>query len=191
MGLTASILPRVIRFGAHNTRRNLPAASSSKRGESNFLVRFERAFFAQEIGPTGREFAAGREFSLDGYGRADVLWLAWRRTATADDFSAISLNKHIHLTAIEAKLKDWRKGLQQASRYRHFANRALLVLPPEAARIALGYIQTFRDLNVGLWEFDAVRGRIIKHTTPRVSQALNEKARDKAIRIIHRHLNLG
>lgn len=189
MRLTTSDLPRVIRFGAHNTRRNLPSVSSSKRGESNFLARFERAYFAQEKGLAGQEFAAGREFGLEGYGRADVLWLAWKKSPVMDDFSALSLNKRIHVTAIEAKLKDWRKGLQQASRYRHFANRALLVLPPNTARIALGYLETFKNLNVGLWEFDAASGRIIKHTTPRVRRAINERAREKAIQIIHRHLN--
>lgn len=188
MRLMTTDTPRVIRFGAHNTRRNLPAASASKRGESNFLARFERAYFAQETGLSGHEFAAGREFGLDGYGRADVLWIAWKKTPDSSDFSALALSKRIHVTAVEAKLKDWRKGLQQASRYRYFANRALLVLPPDTARIALGFLETFRSLNVGLWEFDAATGRIIKHTTPRVRRALSRKARQKAIEIIHRQL---
>lgn len=153
--------------------------------EINFLSRFERAYFAQEA---GREFAAGREFGLDGYGRADLLWLAWRRSPGGEEFSALALKKRIQLTAIEAKLKDWRKGLQQASRYRHFANRALLVLPPEATRIARDYLPIFRSLNVGLWEFDPARSRIVKHTTPRARRALNGKARAKAMQVIQRHL---
>jgi len=186
-----SSLPRFIRFGAQNTRKNLPYASSSKRGESNFLSRFERAYFAQEGRRAGVKVVAGREFSLDGYGRADVLWLAWRQSPDAEDFSAVALNKRIHVTAIEAKLRDWRKGLQQAARYRHFANRSLLVLPNGAARIALDYIETFRRLNVGLWEFDPATERITKHTTPRIRKAVNAKAREKAIRVIHRYLNLG
>jgi hypothetical protein len=190
MRLTISS-PRVIRFGAHNTRRNLPAVSSAKRGESNFLARFERAYFAQEIGLAGHELVAGREFGLDGYGRADVLWIAWKPDPLSADFSALALSKRIQVTAIEAKLKDWRKGLQQASRYRYFANRALLVVPPTTARIAVGYLDTFRELNVGLWEFDPATQRIIKHTTPRQRRPLNERARERAIAIIHRHLDLG
>jgi hypothetical protein len=190
MRLTTST-PRVIRFGAHNTRRNLPAVSSAKRGESNFLARFERAYFAHETGLVGHELVAGREFGLDGYGRADVLWIAWKQAPDATDFSALALSRRIHVTAIEAKLKDWRKGLQQAARYRYFANRALLVVPPATARVALNYLSTFRELNVGLWEFDPETGRIFKHTTPRQRRALNERARERAIRIIHRHLDLG
>jgi hypothetical protein len=186
-----SSLPRFIRFGAQNTRKNLPYSSSSKRGESNFLSRFERAYFAQGTAHAGVKVVAGREFSLDGYGRADVLWLAWRQTPDAEDFSAVALNKRIHVTAIEAKLKDWRKGLQQASRYRHFANRALLILPSGTAKIALEYIEAFRRLNVGLWEFDPITERITKHTTPRIRKAMNAKAREKAIQVIHRSLNLG
>src|SRR5882672_9517733 len=104
MRLTTSKLPRVIRFGSHNTRRNLPAASASKRREINFLAQFERAYFAQAKKPAVRAFAAGREFGLDGYGRADLLWLAWARDD--DEFSAVSLDRRIRLTAIEAKMKD-------------------------------------------------------------------------------------
>jgi hypothetical protein len=185
------VSPRIIRFGSHNTRRNLPAASSAKRGESNFLARFERAYFEQEIGFPDHELVAGREFGLDGYGRADVLWIAWKPTLSPADFSALTLSKRIQVTAIEAKLKDWRKGLQQAARYRYFANRALLVLPPDTARIANSYLTTFRELNVGLWEFDPETARIIKHTTPRQRRALNERARERAVQIIHRHLNLS
>jgi hypothetical protein len=191
MTLMTSNLPRVIRFRAHNTRQNLPDVSASKRQESNFLARFERAYFAQAKCAGGREFAAGREFGIDGYGRADLLWLAWRHSPNAGDFSAVSLNRRIQLTAIEAKLKDWRKGLQQASRYRHFANRALLVLPPHTARIAREYLDFFRRLNVGLWEFDPDGACIVKHTTPRTRRPLSQRARLKAIRILQRYLNLG
>ncbi|MEO5960120.1 MAG: hypothetical protein ABIR80_13465 [Opitutaceae bacterium] len=179
--------PRVLRFRALDTRKNLPRASSAKRTESSFLSRFERAYHRQEV---GREFAAGREFAIDGYGRADLLWLAWRRPAASDEFSALALKERVQLTAIEAKMKDWRKGLQQASRYRYFANRALLVLPPETARIARKYLATFRWLNVGLWAFDPALDRIVKHITPRLCHPLSGRAREKALQVIARHLNL-
>jgi hypothetical protein len=179
--------PRVLRFRALDTRKNFPQASSAKRAESSFLSRFERVYLAHEA---GGQFAGGREFAIDGYGRADLLWLAWRRPAADDDFSALALKERIQLTAIEAKMKDWRKGLQQASRYRYFANRALLVLPPATARIARKYLATFRSLNVGLWEFDPALGRITKHTTPRIRRPISGRAREKALHVLAQHLNL-
>lgn len=174
---------RVIKFGCHDTRRNLPLASSSKRGESNFLARFEKVYFASELRTATKKqkFATGREFALDGFGRADLLFMAWTHVKTTEEFTAVALRSRLRLTAIEAKIKDWRKGLMQAARYRFFANRALLVLPPETALSALTFLSTFRDLNVGLWEFDSTTNRLRKHFTPRGGRPLNMKAREKAV----------
>ena len=184
---------RVVHFRCHNTRRNLPPASALKRGESNFLARFERIYLESELRAARRKhrFAAGREFALDGFGRADILFMAWTHERPTEDFTAMALKSWLKLTAIEAKMKDWRKGLMQAARYRFFANRSLLVLPPASARVAAGYITTFRDLNVGLWEFDPSTDRIRKHFTPRSRRPLNLKAREKAVHAIKRGLKLS
>ena len=182
--------PKVIRFGCHNTRRNLPANSASKRGEANFLGAFERAYFASLSSPID-SFARGREFGLNGFGRADMIWLAWRGKVESEDFCALGLRRRIQLTAIEAKLKDWRKGLIQAARYRHFSNRAILVLPPATATTAVTFMETFKALSVGLWEFDSVAGKITKHTTPRLSKPLNLQAHAQAMEMIKHRLEFS
>ena len=181
---------RVIRFGSHNTRRNLPSATSSKRGESNFLACFEKIFLKHECSITneGQKLASGREFALEGFGRADLLSVVWKHTETCGDFTALTLRNQLRMTAVEAKMTDWRKGLMQAARYRFFANRALLVLPPIATKRALVFLVTFRDLNVGLWEFDEKTHRLTKHFTPRSRRPLNFKAREKALDAIIRGL---
>jgi len=183
---------RTVYFGCLDTRRNLPPATSRKRGESNFLTRFERVYLEQELKTLAkkRRFATGREFALEGFGRADLLFMAWIHVTTAEDFTALALKGGLRLTAIEAKIKDWRKGLMQATRYRFFANRSLLVLPPAAARIATEYLVTFRDLNVGLWEFDPATNRIRKHFTPRNRRPLNSKAWERAVHAVTRGLKL-
>lgn len=181
--------PKTVKFGCQDTRRNLPSSSSGKRGESNFVARFERAYMEAEIAKlTERSLACGREFALDGFGRADVLFMAWKNPGHAGDFTAMAL-KSLSITAIEGKISDWRKGLMQASRYRFFANRALLVLPPEVCSTALAYLETFRNLNVGLWQFDPRTGVIRKHFTPRCGRPLNTKAREKAIHFISAKLD--
>ena len=175
---------KTVKFGCHDTRRNLPCSSSSKRGESNFVAKFERAYVEAELRKlTQRSLASGREFALDGFGRADVLFMAWKHPGDTADFTAMTL-KSLSITAIEGKISDWRKGLMQASRYRFFANRALLVLPPDVCATALAYLETFRNLNVGLWQFDPNTGVIRKHFTPRCGRPLNAKAREKAVHLI-------
>jgi hypothetical protein len=182
--------PKFICFGGHDTRRNLPAVSSAKRGEANFLGKFERAYFSGLKSNSSNAFARGREFTMNGYGRADVIWVAWRGKEDGDDFSAVALQRRVQLTAIEAKLKDWRKGLIQASRYRHFSNRAILVLPPASAITALAFLDTFRLLGVGLWEFDPQSEKITKHSTPRMARPLSARAHTQAIEMIEHRLKL-
>lgn len=179
-----------IRFGSYDTRRNLPAASSRKRGESNFLCAFEKVWMEQEVrsvSPDRTSLAAGREFGLEGFGRADLVFVAWRHVASSDS-TALSIKPPVQITAIEAKISDWRKGLMQASRYRFFANRTLLVLPPGVAAVAARFLPTFRTLNVGLWEFDSISLKLTKHFTPRAGKPLNKKVREKAVHIIGQKL---
>ena len=182
-------LPSRVDFGCHDTRRNLPAVSASKRGEANFLAKFERVYLEDAMGrrEARKQHASGREFALDGFGRADLVFMAWKNSSKSEDFSALAMEE-LDLTAIEAKIKDWRKGLMQASRYRFFANQALLVLPPASALVAARYLPTFQALQVGLWEFDPAALVITKHFTPTKTRPLNTKAREKAVHLIQASL---
>jgi hypothetical protein len=56
------------------------------------------------------------------------------------------------IIAIEAKLSDWRGGLEQAGRYRSFADRSYLALPePIAAKIAASeWAPGIRESGVGI-----------------------------------------
>lgn len=174
-------------FGSQNTRRNLPRAVSAKRKESNFLLRFERMFVVSEA----RAAVAGREFALEGFGRADLVWLAWESKKFSGDFTALALRRRLRLTAIEGKISDWRKGLQQAFRYRYFAHRSLLVLPMRSAQLASRYLPTFRRLRVGLWGFDERTGRLRKWFTPRSKRPISGKAWIKAIGLFESCLDLS
>lgn len=185
--------PRLIRFGCHDTGQNLPRAASPEKGEEGFLQRFEKAYFAAELTHRHRDrgFALGREFGPEGYGRADLLFLAWSTSPSEQGFAAMALKDRLCITAIEAKLKDWRKGLMQAARYRAFANRSLLVVPPDTARVALAYLPTFKTLGVGLWAFAPDTLTLRRHFTPRPATAMIPRARDKALHLIGLRLQLG
>lgn len=179
--------PMFIEFGCQDTRRNLPRASALKRTEANFLRKFERVYLAME----STAAFAGREFGLQGYGRADLVWLAYESSVAPGEFTALALKKRVRLTAIEGKIKDWRKGLIQAARYRYFAHRSLLVLPMETAEKAACFLDTFRSLRVGLWGFDPKTCRLRKWCTPRAASPLNKRAWEKAVHLIGSRLDLG
>ena len=179
--------PIFVNFGSQDTKRNLPRAVSGKRKESDFLLRFENAFVTFE----SRAAVAGREFGLEGFGRADLVWLAWESRLTAGDFTALALKRRLRLTAIEGKISDWRKGLQQAFRYRYFAHRSLLVVPMPTAQFASQFLPTFRRLRVGLWGFDERTGRLRKWFTPRSTNPLSWKVWTKAIRLFESSLDFS
>lgn len=179
--------PVRVKLGCQDTRRNLPPPKSLQNGEDCFMAAFERAYLARETAPS----VVGREFAIEGFGRADLVWLAWEGSTSEDDFKALSLRRRVRLTAIEGKVSDWRKGLQQAFRYRYFAHRSLLVLPKRTAQTAAAFLPTFRRLRVGLWGFDSETGRIKKWFTPRPARPLSRGAWQKAVHLIESCLDLG
>lgn len=54
------------------------------------------------------------------------------------------------ITAIEAKLKNWQKALQQATRNKLFANRVYVAVPEKYSTAPLANISCFREASVGL-----------------------------------------
>lgn len=184
---------QLLKFKQRHPRRNLPAAFARKRGESNFVSSFTRAYIASfESGGVG-----GREFALPGFGIADFIWIAWHNADSPDEGSALSieklkslLNRH-KLTAFEMKLSDWRKGLSQAYRYSYFADLAVVVLPPDLAATAKAEVGLFHESNVGLWSFNPDTGVIRKMFTPRYPGPRNPRAKDRALDSIGRVLKLS
>jgi hypothetical protein len=173
-----------------NPRKNIGNAGSRKRTESNFLRAFERAYFAR-VGVGG--VAAG-EFSLAGFGIADLVWIGWARGSQPDEFTALSLEKKLNrhnVFAFEGKIKDWRRALQQAFRYRYFADKAIVVMPHISSTAALKNLDAFRHACVGFWTFDTTSCVIREHYTPTRIRAFNSKARSKAIRILTSKVNFG
>lgn len=171
-----------VKTKAHRSRLNFGNAAARKRGEANFLAAFERAYF----GSLGKGGLAAGEFALEGYGVADLVWIAWRPNG-GEEFSALSLESlekslmRRKLHAFEAKLKDWRRALKQAFRYRYFADKAIVLMPAANAAPALAHLESFRELGVGFWTFDSGVGTIRKHFTPTRVSAYNPQARAKAV----------
>lgn len=155
-----------ISFGTRNPRRNLPAAIGLKRGELLFQSAFLRTWHDEldEIG------VGGDQFELPELGIADYLW------ASASG----------RLDAFEFKLTDWRRGATQAMRYRSYAHRSFLVMPPTGAVRAAQHLESFKSLEIGLWSFNPEQGKIVRLHTPEESTPLNLRAHEMAVSILLR-----
>jgi len=60
----------------------------------------------------------------------------------------------LKIVAYEAKLKNWREALEQASDYLHFADEAYVVMPETFALKAVYYLEIFLERGVGIISVD-------------------------------------
>ncbi len=60
----------------------------------------------------------------------------------------------VEICSFELKLKDWKRALYQATRYRSFSHRVFVVMPPESACSAFIHEDLFRKANIGLVSHD-------------------------------------
>ena len=127
----------------------------------------------------------GRYFAMPGCGVADLVLckgLVDSSTVGRMDTS---------LLAFEAKLSDWRQALQQAYRYRYYADSAFVLLPAKNASAALRNEHLFETFGIGLWTFDVETKTIEKCIAPSSTQVLNLQKREEALgKIVARVANL-
>lgn len=76
--------------------------------------------------------------------------------------------------AIEAKLKNWKRALQQAYRYRWFAEYSYVVLDQHYSSSALDNLCEFQKLNVGLASINT-EGKVQIHFKPQIQKPFDEK----------------
>jgi hypothetical protein len=179
-------------------RKNFSGPFSRKRSEARFVIAFGRAYAkktSEQSKSRHRGQVMGRELSIAGFGIADLVWIAWTsqskgKQATSNGSSHRVRTRRATIVAFEMKLRNWRKALSQAFRYRYFADVAVIVLPPGIAAKASEKLSIFREIKVGLWSFDERTGQIEEIFTPRKSRPFSESARQKAIAILSRELRI-
>jgi len=76
--------------------------------------------------------------------------------------------------AIEAKLKDWKRALKQAYRYKWFAEYSFVVLDAYYTKSALKNIDHFIKYNVGLASI-STDGTICRHYNPKRQKPFDQK----------------
>jgi len=167
----------VPKYSFAEPRANLP---NKRKGvataEDRFTIAFSRAYSEQanqihKGSPKTARFLV-REIPVNGYGITDLLAISWQplpeeRFETVDAFLQVAKPT---CRAFEMKLNNWRKAMQQASRYRNFAHQTIVVLPEKECDKAAQYLNTFTCIKVGLWSFDKGSNRIVPIYTPRPHQ---------------------
>jgi hypothetical protein len=72
------------------------------------------------------------------------------------DFVYYAIQQHeVSIISFELKLKDWKRAVKQAFRYKSFSNISYVVLSAKNANAALNNIEMFEKYNIGLAKFDS------------------------------------
>ncbi|WP_353719351.1 hypothetical protein [Dyadobacter sp. 676] len=76
--------------------------------------------------------------------------------------------------AVEAKLKNWKRALYQAFRYKWFSFQSYVVMDSSNIKPALSNLHEFEKLNIGLAEINLL-GEISIHYKPSKEQPISKK----------------
>lgn len=161
-------------------RNNLPGRKGVVTVEDRFTIAFSRVYISTFMdihrGSSRNSIVLAREIPVNGYGIADALAVAWKdNDLRYIDTRSFAGQANPCCRAFECKMKDWRKALSQAARYRYFAHQAIAVMPVDTCRRALPFLETFKKVKVGLWSFDVRSGKIQVHHTPRSKTPKSER----------------
>ncbi len=85
-----------------------------------------------------------------------VKWLEGKGLSAVSEFhichripDVMGVRDGIVKVAVELKLSDWKRALNQASVYRFIAERSYVAMPSTKQRIVLRNISAFRELGIG------------------------------------------
>lgn len=135
-----------------------------KNSEHEFGNHFVRWFGSL----ADKNIVAIRELPVPGSGIADLV--------VVKEHDCVKINQpKTTVQAFEFKIKDWRKGLMQAHRYKYFSNSSILVVPSHTVKSAEKSIDLFKQLGVGLWAFNVSSLTVTKRFTPRPKKVMDAK----------------
>ncbi|MCC5849595.1 MAG: hypothetical protein JJU29_16050 [Verrucomicrobia bacterium] len=188
--MPSTLTPSTLQVPKHRfsePRHNLPGQNGQDTAEDRFTIAFARAYARQfpriHRGTTANRISMVREIPVNGYGITDLLTIAWAgdETETYPDTHRFLENTRPTVRAFEMKLRDWRRAMSQASRYKNFAHQAIAVIPVRLAPSALPYLDTFRKIRTGLWLFDEETQIIRVLHTPRARKPRSTRYFQEAV----------
>jgi hypothetical protein len=92
--------------------------------------------------------------------------------------------------AVEAKLKDWKRALNQALRYRDYSNQSWVLLDEYTVKSAIQNIHFFIEANIGLASINAI-GFVTIHFSPYILEPKSDIRLWQANTEIAKRLKIG
>ena len=127
-----------------------------------------------------KRYKLGSELNLNGYGIADLVLLEYW---SVKNLKRLSQKKF--LTVFEIKIRDWRKALKQAYRYKYYSHKSIVILPDYNSNRAISQIKVFESLGIGLWLYNEENDSFLKVYTPRIHKPFSKLAYQKALSMLN------
>lgn len=110
---------------------------------------------------------------IDSISFLEELSLVKRTQGNVNPFKSYALYVQ-NTIAIEAKLKNWKRALKQAYRYKWFSHKSFVCLPSNKVPLAVKNIKEFKKMGVGLIGFCQEQGFQIIYN-PRVEDPISDE----------------
>jgi hypothetical protein len=171
--------PNPISLSLFHPQSNLPYFDKLTSDELKFSKVFIKSLKLEIDEKKLINYILGSELNLNGYGIADLALLEqWPIKNTKKK------SKRNILTVFEVKIKDWRKALKQAYRYKYYSHKSIIVMPDYNVDRAIKNLSTFKILQIGLWVFSESSNSLRKIYTPKVQKPFSKLALTKAKAIL-------
>lgn len=145
--------------------------------------------------PHTLDYLAQRSGLSRGHAERSVRTLCRIGWASRTDAGSYYLNRpafpEIEITAFEFKLKDARRAVQQATRYKQFAQRALVVLPVERETNGRAVAQLASQAMLGIATFDSADCEVRYIVRPVKTPPRSRHAYMHVLGRILQHIELG
>lgn len=91
--------------------------------------------------------------------------------------------KRASIIAFEMKLKNWKRALIQAFKYRAFSNKSYVVIDEDKAHLALRNLEKFHRSNIGLLSV-STNGEVISYFEPSFDYPFCDHYRQKLANLV-------
>lgn len=161
----------------NNLSTNSFGSNPEKIFSESFSNYYKLNFSKIHAGTINESCTMIHEIPIQGLGISDMLSISWNGKSDCifDILEKDLAASYLRIRAFEFKISDWRKGMLQAYRYNFYSHASILVVPPKTFINANKAIETFKELNVGLWSYDIEKQVLRKAFTPRPNKSYSEK----------------
>lgn len=168
-------IQKTILLSQFQPQNNLPKYNIYSSNELKLFNSFVKKLKSEIKFKNVIHYTLGSELNLNGYGIADLALLEYWPVKKKKMISQKKI-----LTVFELKIKDWRKALKQAYRYKYYSHKSIVVMPDHNADRAILNLDIFRALGVGLWVYNNKNNSLRKIYSPRIQRPFSKFAFKKA-----------